>query len=146
MPSKVKLFLKISLVISHYLTVHESLCHQGILNRDISAGNVMLIEAQNTELRGFITDLEFACIEGSTIETKERTVERPAIPQKKYADRRGESFTTTESAIREHTTLRSTITIKRGSGTSLTAERSNYTRRTSCDHTASALHQTLHVM
>jgi hypothetical protein len=65
----------------------------------------MLIEAQNTELRGFISDLEFARIEGSTIETKERTAERHAIPQKRYADR-GESYTmTTEAAIREHTAL-----------------------------------------
>jgi serine/threonine protein kinase len=115
MPSEVKLLLKFSLIISHYLTAHESLCHQGILHRDISAGNVMLTEAQNTELRGFITDLEFARFEKSTVETKERTVERPVIPQKKYADR-GESYTTTDSAISKHTTFQSVVTIKRGAG------------------------------
>ncbi|KAF8804950.1 hypothetical protein BYT27DRAFT_7169707 [Phlegmacium glaucopus] len=101
------------------ILAHKSLCDQGILHRDISAGNVMLIEAQNTELRGFITDLEFARIEGSTL--RERTVEGPAIPQKKYADQGG-SYTTTESAIRTHTTFQSTVTIKKGAGMTGTAQ------------------------
>jgi hypothetical protein len=75
----------------------------------------MLIESQNTELRGFITDLEFARIERSTVETKETTVEIPAIPQRKYNDQ-GESYVISESTIRKHTALQSTVTIKRGAG------------------------------
>ncbi|KAF8804942.1 hypothetical protein BYT27DRAFT_7142933 [Phlegmacium glaucopus] len=103
------------------IQAHKSLCDQGILHRDISAGNLMLIEAQDTELRGFITDLDFARIERSTVETAERTVEGPAIPQKKYADQRG-SYTTTEFAISKHTTFQSTVTIKRGAGITGTAQ------------------------
>jgi hypothetical protein len=62
--------------------------------------------------------LEFARIEHSTVGTKERAVEIPAIPQRKYADQgeTGESYVMTESTIRKHTTFQSTVTIKRGAG------------------------------
>ncbi|KAF8804954.1 hypothetical protein BYT27DRAFT_7258710 [Phlegmacium glaucopus] len=103
------------------ILAHKSLCDQGILHRDISAGNVMLIEAQDTELRGFITDLDFARIEGSTVETADRTVERAAIPQERYTDRGG-SYATTEFAIFKQTTFQSTATIKRGAGMTGTAQ------------------------
>lgn len=40
---------------------HEKLCQQGILHRDISAGNILLAVGVAEEGKeGFITDLEFA--------------------------------------------------------------------------------------
>ena len=54
-------------IISHLISAHKDLCDIGILHRDISAGNILLAANQQTQLKGFITDLEFAHIESSTI-------------------------------------------------------------------------------
>ncbi|KAF8072224.1 hypothetical protein FPV67DRAFT_1623110 [Lyophyllum atratum] len=49
------------------LKAHKDLCDQGILHRDISAGNVLLTDNSDVSFRGFITDLEFARIESSSL-------------------------------------------------------------------------------
>ena len=43
-------------------SAHKALCDQGILHHDISVCNVLVTMTQDALLRGFITDLEFACI------------------------------------------------------------------------------------
>lgn len=51
--------------------VHEFLCDQGILHRDISAGNIMLPAETPPEpdAEGFLMDLEFARIKRSSLDT-----------------------------------------------------------------------------
>ena len=52
-------------------SAHEFLCDQGILHRDISAGNIMLPAATPPEAgaEGFLMDLEFARIKRSSLDT-----------------------------------------------------------------------------
>ena len=101
--------------ISHPLQANKTLCEQGILHRDISAGNVLLTKTQNTSLRGFIFDLEFACIEASTLSNPRVIVKNNIGPQNNYDDR-GRVLYRTEPTTRTHTTFESTITVKRGAG------------------------------
>ena len=101
--------------IPHPLQAHKTLCDQGILHRDISAGNVLLTKTQNTSLRGFITDLEFARIEASTL-SKPRVIVKSNIgPQNNYDDQ-GRVLSRTEPTTRTHTMFESTVTVKRGAG------------------------------
>lgn len=53
------------------ILAHKALYDKGILHRDISAGNILLYEDENKEPghHAFLTDLEFARIPYSTIET-----------------------------------------------------------------------------
>ena len=81
---------------------------QGILHHDISAGNVLLTNTQDSPLRGFITDLEFARVASSTISNT-------IGPQNKYNDR-GRFLSVTEPTTRTDTTFESTVTVKRGAG------------------------------
>jgi Fungal protein kinase len=50
---------------------HEFLCDQGILHRDVSAGNIMLAASTPPEAgaEGFLMDLEFARIKRSSLDT-----------------------------------------------------------------------------
>jgi hypothetical protein len=50
---------------------HEFLCNQGILHRDISAGNIMLPAETPPEVgaEGFLMDLEFARVKRSSLDT-----------------------------------------------------------------------------
>ena len=52
-------------------SAHEFLCDQGVLHRDISAGNIMLPAATPPEAgaEGFLMDLEFAHIKRSSLDT-----------------------------------------------------------------------------
>ncbi|KIL53879.1 hypothetical protein M378DRAFT_201229, partial [Amanita muscaria Koide BX008] len=103
------------------LQAHKALCDQGILHRDISAGNVLLTKTQNTPLRGFLTDLEFARIASSTL-SKPRVIVTSVIgPQNRYDDR-GRVVSKTEPTTRTHTTFESTVTVKRGAGMTGTAQ------------------------
>ena len=103
------------MIIPHHLAAHKALCDQGILHRDISAGNILLSKNQNAQLRGFITDLEFARIEASTL-SKPRVIVKSNIgPQNNYDDR-GRVLSRTEPTNRTHTTFESTVTVNRGSG------------------------------
>ena len=101
--------------ISHPLQAHKTLCDQGILHRDISAGNVLLTKTQNTSLRGFITDLEFARIEASALSKPLVIVKSNIGPQNNYDDR-GRVLSRTEPTTRTHTTFESTVTVKRCAG------------------------------
>ena len=102
-----------SAIIPHHLLAHKALNDQGILHRDISAGNVLLTNTQDGPLRGFITDLEFARVASSTITTRRVTVKSTVGPQNKYNDR-GRFLSVTEPTTRTHTTFESTLTVKRG--------------------------------
>ena len=50
---------------------HEFLCDQGILHRDVSAGNIMLPAETPPEAgaEGFLMDLEFARVKRSSFDT-----------------------------------------------------------------------------
>jgi serine/threonine protein kinase len=76
-----------SAIIPHHLSAHKALTDQGILHRDISAGNVLLTKTQNALLRGFITDLEFARIASSTVSKSRVTITSTIGPQNRYDDR-----------------------------------------------------------
>jgi hypothetical protein len=115
LPSKVNLCSLSVAIISDYLSAHKALCDQDILHRDISPGNVMLTEAQNAPLRGFITDLEFARIESPTLLKPQRTVTINVGAQNICNDR-GYVHSRTEPTTRTHTTFQSTVTVKRGAG------------------------------
>ena len=115
MPSKVCVNNQFeSAIIPHHHSAHKALNDQGILHRDISAGNVLLTNTQDGPLRGFITDLEFARVASSTITTRV-TVISTVGPQNKYNDR-GRFLSVTEPTTRTDTTFESTVTVKRGAG------------------------------
>ncbi|GJJ15493.1 hypothetical protein Clacol_009771 [Clathrus columnatus] len=65
-------YLEFFLAIKAALNAHKFLPDQGILHRDISAGNVLLSSNPNApdSQKGFLTDLEFARIDDGTLETK----------------------------------------------------------------------------
>jgi hypothetical protein len=96
-----------SAIIPHHLSAHKALNDQGILHRNICAGNILLTKTQNGPLRGFITDLKFARIASSSITS--------IGPQNRYDDR-GRLLSVTEPTTRAHTTFESTVTFKRGAG------------------------------
>ncbi|KDR77570.1 hypothetical protein GALMADRAFT_245724 [Galerina marginata CBS 339.88] len=75
------------------LQAHRNLCDQGILHRDISAGNILLAEAENAPVRGFFCDLDFALVQSPT-----------------------------ETTSRNHTESESTPTFKRGAGATGTTQ------------------------
>ena len=106
------------MIISHRLSAHKALCDRNILHCDISPGNAMLTEAQNVLLQGFITDLEFARLENPTVSKPQRTVTINVGAQKKYDDR-GHVHSRTEPTTRTHTHFQSTVTVKRGAGTTV---------------------------
>ncbi|GLB41537.1 hypothetical protein LshimejAT787_1001370 [Lyophyllum shimeji] len=103
------------------LQAHKDLCNQGILHRDISAGNVLLTANPNASLRGFITDLEFARIESSSLTKPEVTVTRTISPKNRY-DARGRLLFRTQGTTSTHTTFASTVTVKRGASMTGTAQ------------------------
>jgi hypothetical protein len=102
-------------IIPHHLSAHKALCDQGILHRDISAGNVLLTRTQNVPFWGFITDLEFARIASSTLSKPQVTVTSAIGPQNRYDDR-GHVFSRTQPTTHTHPTFESTVTVKRGAG------------------------------
>ncbi|KAF8191385.1 hypothetical protein BJ912DRAFT_925336 [Pholiota molesta] len=61
------------------VSAHEFLCEQGILHRDISAGNIMLPAETPSEAgaEAFLMDLEFAHIKRSSLDTTTTTVVPP---------------------------------------------------------------------
>jgi len=75
---------------------HEFLCAQGILHRDISAGNIMLpMETRpDAGAEGFLMDLEFARLKRSSFDTT-RTIAVPPL--------RMPSGGMTSPTIRSHT-------------------------------------------
>ena len=101
--------------VPYHISAHKALCDLGILHRDISPGNVMLTESQNAQLRGFITDLEFARMESPTLSMPQRTATIDIGPQNKYDDR-GHVHSRTEPMTHTHTTFQKTVTVKRGAG------------------------------
>jgi serine/threonine protein kinase len=104
-----------SAIIPRRLSAHKALTDQGILHRDISAGNVLLSMTQDGPLRGFITDLEFARIASSTISKPRVTTTSTIGPQNRYNDR-GRLLSTTQPTTRTHTTFETTVTVERGAG------------------------------
>ncbi|KAF8969657.1 hypothetical protein BDZ97DRAFT_1915201 [Flammula alnicola] len=62
-----------------YVQHSAFLCEQGILLRDISAGNIMLSAQTPPEAgaEGFLVDLEFACIKRSSLDTTRQIVIPP---------------------------------------------------------------------
>ena len=81
---------------------------QGILHRDISAGNVLLASEQSPEPghEGFVMDIEFAHHQHSEIQTEVTTV----IP---VASIRGRGGVMTEPTERTHKRF-DTVSVKRG--------------------------------
>jgi hypothetical protein len=102
-------------IIPHHLSAHKALCDQGILHRDISAGNVLLTRTHNAPFRGFITDMEFARIASSTLSKPRVTITRAIGPQNRDDDQ-GHMLSRTQPTTRTHTTFESTVTVKRGAG------------------------------
>ncbi|KAF8971192.1 hypothetical protein BDZ97DRAFT_1914201 [Flammula alnicola] len=103
------------------LQAHKALCAQGILHRDISAGNVLLTKTENPTLRGFITDLEFARIDSPTLSKPQVTTTNTVGPVNRYGDR-GNVLFRTQPTTRTHITFESTVTVKRGAGITGTAQ------------------------
>ncbi|KDR72581.1 hypothetical protein GALMADRAFT_1343166 [Galerina marginata CBS 339.88] len=103
------------------LIAHRNLYDRGILHRDISAGNILLIEAQNAPIRGFLSDLEFARVKSPNMRTREVRVRSDISPQPKYNER-GQIYAMTEPTTREYTKFESTVTLKRGAGMTGTAQ------------------------
>lgn len=103
------------------LQAHKDLYDQGILHRDISAGNVLLTANQSSPLRGFITDLEFARVESSTLKKGEVTRTTVISPQNRYNDQ-GRLISRTQATTRTHVTFESIVTVKRGAGMTGTAQ------------------------
>ncbi|KAF8966884.1 hypothetical protein BDZ97DRAFT_2057176 [Flammula alnicola] len=97
------------------LQAHKDLCNQGILHGDITVGSTLLTEDQTAPFRGFITDLEFARIDGSTLSKRKVEVTSTISPQNKYNDQ-GSVLSITETATRTHTAFESTASVKRGAG------------------------------
>jgi hypothetical protein len=93
--------------IPHHLSAHKALTDQGILHRNICAGNILLTKTQNGPLRGFITDLKFARIASSTITS--------IGPQNRYDDREA-LLSSTQPTTSTHTTFESTVTVERDAG------------------------------
>lgn len=95
---------------SDVLSAHEDLCNQGILHRDISAGNILLAMNQDGPLRGFITDLEFACIDI----TKPQVITITTVsPQDKF-NNHGHAVSKTEPMTHMHITFESKVEVERG--------------------------------
>ncbi|GBE88090.1 hypothetical protein SCP_1203190 [Sparassis crispa] len=95
---------------------HEFLYKQGILHRDVSAGNVMLPQ-QPAEpgCEGFLTDLEFARIVADTIYPKTTvTIQVPPV--------RHPSGIRTESTTRTRTTFEAEKPVLRGAAMTGTAQ------------------------
>jgi len=88
----------------------------GILHRDISAGNVLLTEAHNG---GFISDLEFARIQASTIQKREVVEEISFNPPSPHST--GGYKIPTEATQRKHTIFESTVKVERGAGMSVSS-------------------------
>ncbi|KAF8971209.1 hypothetical protein BDZ97DRAFT_1346930 [Flammula alnicola] len=101
------------------LQAHKAVCAQGILHRDISAGNVLLTEAQNAPLRGFISDLEFAHFDSPTLSKPHVNITSTVGPVSRYGDR-GNVLSTTQPTPLTHITFESTV--KRGADMTGTAQ------------------------
>ncbi|KAF8072220.1 hypothetical protein FPV67DRAFT_1623101 [Lyophyllum atratum] len=102
------------------LKAHKDLCDQGILHRDISAGNVLLTANPNASFRGFITDLEFARIESSSL-AQPLTVTRTISPKNRYDDQ-GRFLYKRQETTSTHTKFASTVTVQRGANMTGTAQ------------------------
>ena len=115
MPFKVLFALDQSRSLLIIFPAHKDLSNGGVLHRDISAGNVLLTKTQNGPLRGFITDLEFAHIEGPTLLKPKSTVATTVGPQVKYNDSRRLIAIPPETNS-THTRVESSVVVKRGAG------------------------------
>ncbi|GLB41613.1 hypothetical protein LshimejAT787_1002130 [Lyophyllum shimeji] len=127
-------------VLHRLVLAHKDLCDQGILHRDISAGNVLLTANPNASLRGFITDLEFARIVSSSLTKPEVTVTRTISPKNRYDDQ-GRLLFRTQGTASTHTTFASTVTVKRGASMTGTAQ---FMARAILRASSSTVHQAQH--
>ncbi|KAF8072218.1 hypothetical protein FPV67DRAFT_1667650 [Lyophyllum atratum] len=121
------------------LKAHKNLCDQGILHRDISAGNVLLTANPNASLRGFITDLEFARIESSSL-AKPLTVTKDISPKTRYNDQ-GCFLYKTHETTSTHTKFALTVTVQRGAHMTGTAQ---FMAVQILDASGDTVHQTRH--
>lgn len=83
------------------------MCEQGILHRDISAGNILL---SSLDSKGFLTDLEFAQFDSETVVVKTTTRVEPIA-------RHSGSSNFTEAATRTHTKF--DVVVPRGAAISV---------------------------
>ncbi|GJJ15495.1 hypothetical protein Clacol_009773 [Clathrus columnatus] len=75
-------YLEFFLAIKAALNAHKFLADQGIMHRDISAGNVLLSSNPNApdSQKGFLIDLELAGVDNATLNETKDTTSLPSVP------------------------------------------------------------------